>query len=242
MEKRVSLFLLYLAALLMLCPAGRLRASPQSASKLTPDQVENVHSRLFHKGPVGQIPDLVSKTTGDIYIPCVVGVAQKVAVPLVDNLAMLAADSDLVIQGQAESGTTHLNATKDFLYTDWTFTVEEVLKNNSRVPVQMGATILVARPGGKVQISGRTVYATCADFQEFASGQSYLLYLHFIPETGAYAIDGGSKAFTISSTPRRLDSVNYHEPEASDKETLLKDARDAVATSIRIPRRSGGHR
>jgi len=56
------------------------------------------------------------------------------------------------------------DADKDFLYTDWNFTVEEVMKTNGNSPVYRGATILVTRPGGKLQVNGRTVYATCGIF------------------------------------------------------------------------------
>jgi hypothetical protein len=60
-----------------------LRASPpgQGANKLPPDQVEKVHSRLSHHGGyVGEIPDRLSKTTGDVHVRCVLGVSQKIAV------------------------------------------------------------------------------------------------------------------------------------------------------------------
>ena len=218
-----------------------LRASPpgQGANNLTPDQVEKVHSRLFHKGPVGQIPDMLSKGTGDIYVPCIVPVWQRVMVPFVDDLAMLASKSSLIVLAKAGTGTTHMNADKDFLYTDWTFIVEEVLKDNPQAPVLNGGTILVTRPGGKLQINGRAVHATCADFDDFASGQEYLLYLGFLPETGAYA-SNGTAAFAVSPAPKRLDSFHYRESEVGDRDALLKRARESVTTSSRFPRGRGG--
>src|SRR5216683_6320161 len=107
-------------------------SSQGQGAKLQPDQVEKVHSRLFHKGPVGQIPDMLSRGTGDIYVPCVVPVWQKVKVPFLDELAMLASKSDLIVLAKAETGATHMNADKDFLYADWNFVVEEVLKGNPK--------------------------------------------------------------------------------------------------------------
>jgi len=158
----------------------------------------------------------------------------------VDELGMLAAQSDLVVLGKTGAGTAHMTADKDFLYTDWNFRVEEVLKSNANSPVYSGATILVTRPGGKLQVSGRTVYATCGDFLDFAAGQEYLLYLRFVPETGAYAIGGGWGAFEVSpSATKRLDPFNYPERK-TDKDTLLKTARDGAAISGKFLRRSGG--
>jgi hypothetical protein len=153
---------------------------------------------------------------------------------------MLAADSDLVVLGKTGTGTAHMTAEKDFLYTDWDFTVEEVLKNNATSAVHSGATIIVTRPGGKLQVSGRIVYATCGDFLDFAPGQEYLVYLRFLPETGAYAVSGGGGAFAVSPTTKRLDPFNYPEWKTSDKDTLLKTARDGVAISGKFPRSSGG--
>jgi hypothetical protein len=215
----------------------------QGANQLTPDQGENVHSRLFQKGSVGQIPDMLSRGSGDVYLACVVGISQRVHVErsLPEELGLMASDSDLVVLGKVGTGTTHTTADKDWLYTDWNFAVEEVLKDNPKASVHPGATILVTRPGGKLQVNGRMVYATCSDFQEFASGPEYLLYLRFIPETGAY-VAGGSGAFAFSPVPRRLDSVHYRELAGPDEGALLKAARDGLAISVKSPRGSGGGR
>src|SRR5260370_7595009 len=104
---------------------------------------------------------------------------------LVDELGMLASESDLVVLGKTVKGTSHLNADKDFLYTDWNFTVGEVLKNNAGAAIQAGATILVTRPGGKLQVNEHTVYASCADFLNFATDHHYFLYLPFVPQPAA---------------------------------------------------------
>lgn len=208
----------------------------QGAYKPTPDQIETVHSQLFHKGVVGQITDMLSKGTGDVHIPCIVGISQHIQVPFSQQLVALAADSDLVALAKAETGTSHMNADKDFLYTDWNFVTEEILKNNSYSAVGTGATILVTRPGGKLQVNGRTVYADCPDFLSFANGQQYLLYVRFIPETGAYALRWGGAAFLVSTpTPKRLNPES--ESELTDKDALFKKARDAVVTSHTMPRR-----
>lgn len=219
--------------------AFTLRASPpppaQGANKPTPDQIEKVHSQLFHKGVVGQITDMLSKGTGDVYAVCIVGISQHIQVPFSQQLVALAAGSDLVVLAKAETGTSHMSADKDFLYTDWNFVTEEILKNNAYSAVETGATILVTRPGGKLQVDGRTVYADCPNFLSFANGQQYLLYLQFIPETGAYALRWGGAAFLVSTpTAKRLD--NSHESEVTDKDTLLKNVRDAVVTSRTMPR------
>lgn len=182
--KRSRLYLLG-AVLALMGSAQSLGQQSSGQGKLTPDQSEKVHNHLFQKGPAGQIPDMPSKGKGDVYVPCVVPVWQRIQVPFMDELATLASKSDLIVLAKAEAAATHMNAGKDFLYTDWNFVVEEVLKDNPKAPVQPGTAILVARPGGNLQINGRMVHAHCADFEDFAHGQEYLLYLGFVPETGA---------------------------------------------------------
>ncbi len=215
----------------------------QGVSKLSSDQVEKVHGRLFHKGPVGQIPEMLAKSTGDVHASCVIGIVQRVMVvpppSPVEDLGRLAAESDLVVLGKTGTGVTHMTADKDFLYTDWNFTIEEVLKSNGTSPVYLGATILVTRSGGKLLINRRTVYANCADFLDFAAEQEYLLYLRFVPETGAYTGDGWG-AFAVFPSTKRLDASRNSEWKIPDKETLLKTARDGVAISGRFLRSSGG--
>jgi len=245
MHKLKTLFSSLLSLSLLTFPFAASSQGP-GANKLPPDQVEKVHSRLSHKGgAVGEIPEMLSKTTGDVHVRCVLGVVQRVLVEPpptpVEELGMLAAESDLVVLGKIGTGTSHMTADKDFLYTDWNFTVEEVMKTNGNSPVYPGATILVTRTGGKLQVNGRTVYATCEDFLDFATGQEYLLYLRYVPETGAYA-SGGWGAFAFSPVTRRLDPYNFPESEwkTSDREALLKTARDGVATSGKFPRTSRG--
>lgn len=222
--------------LISLCLAFTLQGFPQGAK--TPDEIEKVHSRLFHKGPAGHIPDMLSKGNGDVYLTCAVGVVQKLQVSPQEELQMLASDSDLVVLAKAGAATTNITADKDFLYTDWKFTVEEVLKNNVSSPTKAGATILVTRPGGKLQINGRMLHADCADFLHFSAGQEYLLYLRYVPETGAYSIATGARAFLVSPTVKRLDAVNTWSEQSNNRNILLKVARDAVAASA--PRGSEG--
>lgn len=218
-------------ALILLCVPVMLRASPPAQgpnNKPTPDQIEKVHSRLFtHKGPPGQIPDMLSKGTGVVKVPCIVPAFQRVQLSFADDLAVLASKSDLVVVGKAETGKSHMNDDKSFLYSDWTFTVEEVLKGNQAAPAQPGATILVTRSGGQLVVNGRLVHAHCSDFRAFDSGQEYLLFLTFVPETGAYTTNGAA-VFALSQV-RRLDEAHYHHGESPDKDTLLKTAREAVA-------------
>lgn len=141
---------------------------------------------------------------------CVVPTDQRVTLDPLNELATLMCDSDLVVVGTAGTATTHMTADKDFLYSDWGFRVEELLKNNPKAPVTAGASIIVTRPAGKLQINGRMIYAICSDFQDFGTGNQHLLFLRFVPETGAYAM--GGQPGSLSSLTRPLGSVTLLRP------------------------------
>lgn len=99
---------------------------------------------------------MLSKGAGDVHIPCLRTVAQRVMVAstLAEEMWLLARESDLAVVAKAGTYTSHMNEAKSFLYSDWKVTVEEVVKNNPKAPVQLGATITVTRPGGELEING----------------------------------------------------------------------------------------
>ena len=203
---------------------------------VTPEQMEKVHSHLFRQGERWQIQTMLSRGTGDVHVPCNLGVAQSIVLPLNSQLATLTTASDLVVLAKAQAGTTHVNDDQSFLYTDWNFTVEEVLKDNPQASVPWGATILVTRLGGHLEINGRMVYANCPDFEEFVTGREYVLYLKYLPQTGAYVSHGWG--FLVSPVVRRLNPHTPRYPgeaEVTDKEALLSIARDAVGASAKTP-------
>jgi|HubBroStandDraft_6_1064221.scaffolds.fasta_scaffold246519_1 hypothetical protein len=56
--------------------------------------------------------------------------------------------ADLVVSGTAASRESHRTARKTFLYTDWKFIVEQVLKQNTAASVASGDIITLRDPAG----------------------------------------------------------------------------------------------
>jgi len=105
----------FITAILVVA-AFAVGSSPSQGAGKTPEQIASVHSRLFRKGPAGGITNMLSKASGDVHVACLVPVAQQVKVKMsfTEELALFASDSDLVVLGKAEAGTTHVNAVTDF--------------------------------------------------------------------------------------------------------------------------------
>lgn len=216
---------------------------------LTSDQIEAVHSRLSHSGEPGAIPRLVAETPygNQVHINCPAAIVDEIwfsgpspYANLLFNLTSMTRGSDLVIVGKVGVGTTHPYADQSFLYTDWKMTVEQIVKNNSKAPVESGQMITVTRPGGVLHVDGRLVVADCANFIMWGTGHEYLLYLHYLPKTGAYSIGNGLAAFEFldDKTARRLDMVNKR--EEPDVDTLLNLAQEAVSEAAKPIRAAGG--
>jgi hypothetical protein len=219
-------------------------AGSQSSSELTPDQVAKEHGRIFAGGQPNEIQTMLSKTAGDVYIHggfLSTTIMQTLPRELKPTelasfqMASLMCSHDLVVLGRIGSGSSHTTNDNGFLYTDWGFLVEEVVRNNSESPVAAGKSIIVVKAGGKLQIQGRMVYAIDNNFSEFQTGQEYLLFLDFIPKTGSYAAyrPEGYEFRGDSSTQLSLDVDSYFHSSALnhlDKITLLKTARTVATT------------
>jgi hypothetical protein len=178
-----------LVFLLTLSACAQSTTPIQPNKPLTPEQIAAVHGKLFSAGVPGQIQERLRNTEGDVTL-MPVGISQEIGIdlPLVWKLQNLACESDLVVIAKADAGTSHATMDQSFIYTDWQFTIQQVLKDNPKAPVRAGDTITVTRPGGTLEINGRKVVASLRTFRAFVPGEELLLYVHFVPATGAYSM------------------------------------------------------
>lgn len=145
------------------------------------------HSKIF-KGykQRAKIRNLIDKQ-GDVKIIEMVG---NVIAPLSFNLDTylqeLSCESNAVVVGTVKSKASQINDDGTFLFTDYGFIVEDILKNNAVAPINTINDITITRTGGAVKLNGHTVRAI--DYREvpLVEGEHYLLFLKFVPETGAY--------------------------------------------------------
>jgi len=107
----------------------------------------------------------------------------------VDELGMLAAESDLVVLGKIGTGISRMTADKDFCIP--TGTLPSKSNENQREFTSLSRSHDPRHPARR-EVAGERSYGvrTCGDFLDFATGQEYLLYLRYVSETGAYASGG----------------------------------------------------
>lgn len=146
------------------------------------------HSKIF-KGYKNRlkIRDLVAQQ-GDIEVTEMLGdVIAPSSINLDTYLTDLSCGADVVVQGTVKSKASQINEDGTFLFTDYEFTVEDIIKNNPGSPIKPNDDITVTRTGGAVRLNGHTARAIDDRQMPLVAGESYLLFLEFIPETGAYS-------------------------------------------------------
>jgi hypothetical protein len=194
------------------------------------------HAKLYKIYDVG--PDLRKQAatgTGDITVevssPGKIYPSEPVSLP--PFLNALACDADAIVIGIPKSGSSQFTENGSFIFTDYEMTVEQVLKDNINSTIQVGDNLIITRPGGSIQINGRTIHGNLEAFKPFKTGERYMLFLRFIPTTGAY------RAFGIGSFQLRDNKV-YGLGEAplwgeinnlADAQAFITNVRTAAASN-----------
>lgn len=114
-------------------------------------------------------------------------------------------NADLIVEGTPQSVASGLTAGRNFIFSDYTVTVEKVLYSPNAT-VLPGQNIVVTRAGGIMTYHGRNIAAHVSGFNLFALGRPYLFYLRLLPNgsfllfaEAAYNLDGGH----VTTQPHR---------------------------------------
>jgi hypothetical protein len=212
---------MHLAALTLLFLAP-ITLMPQSAQTPSQDQQTQKriqkHSQLYQhyeQGPASSTIEEMSKTkNGDIEVD-VQTLARDAQYPGQSQededkakLLSLTGSSDLVVTGTFVSRVSALTSEHKFVFSDWTFVPDSILKDTQQ-RIKTGSQIIVTRPGGVVAWNGRHFRAKDGGFKEFDTGKSYLLMVRYVPETDSYKATA-SGSFEI--TPTGIVSCDTSDP------------------------------
>lgn len=176
---------------------------------------EKKHSRLLAQSQGRKISELTAKAKGDITLlvgePLVMVMPDREAQPA-PFIQTKVCNAEAVVIGRLNNSSPQLTADESFLFTEFSMTVEEVIKNNPNAPIQKGGSISVVRDGGVGKFQGRTIRAKVEGFDSFTDGKRYILFLRFIPDTGSYlAYANGSFELndnTISPLGKLPDNIS----------------------------------
>ena len=216
--------------------------TPVQEGVLSARQIE--HSKLYrdYRG-MGKLRDLAmqqsSPTAGVTIFP---GTPELSVAPKPESgggsLDELAATADAIVIGSVTDKTSQLTENGTFIFTDYQLRVEQVLKANPEAGANPHGDITVTRPGGKVLLEGRVLEARDRSFNPLAAGERYLLFLKYIPATGAYRAVSYKGSFDIGSGKvKALTEAPDGRFVDKDLDSLMQD----VLTAISKSERSGKH-
>ncbi len=209
-------------------------ANPVQLGILT--QQQRIHSKLYtqylERRGGKTISGLVAQATGKSRIVetvAFVGLTEVLteAETPENYFGNLTRASDAVVRGRVTSKVSQITEDDAFIFTDYDITVTEVLKNNAITPIEMGSTITVTRPGGKVLVNGIIVKATDKSSEALSSnGNDVVLFLQFIPETGAYRATQDTGSFELDdSSLRPLTKSQFPPGVLQNKDSFIQTIR-----------------
>ncbi|HXE76084.1 MAG TPA: hypothetical protein VNN18_10680 [Candidatus Xenobia bacterium] len=224
-----------------------------SQTKPTTEQLSrqdkaNYHSTLYKNYHTeGKLPELAAQaSTGTVEVTASLGPPFRIGNPNApysgypnQYLKEISSSSEAVLIGRVRGGLSHLTQDEDFIFTDYDFVVEEVIKHDPRGPIQSGATVTITRPGGTMKLHGRIVRAIDGRFAPFHAGGRYLLFLRFIPETQAYRALADRSFELVDEGPRRGANILAPRPPWINLESASDPA--SFLAEVRLAAREAGH-
>lgn len=181
-----------------------------------------------------KIKDLISDK-GDLNISApLLDFIKRPTPPFNEFLRQQTCGADAVVLGVVNNKNSQLIEDGTFIFTDYDISVREVLKDNQAAPVRQGDEITVTRLGGAIKLNGHIVRATDPSMGPLRVGETYLLYLKFLPDTGAYRPVARSVAEdTFHIKGEKISQVSlklwpFGERAAGDAAPFLTEAHNAL--------------
>jgi hypothetical protein len=197
-------------------------ATPVTEGVMTAKQVE--HSKLYTqtKRPK-RLTDAPDGTTIIVGLPWA-DVSANSKLTLENYLQETTCKADVAVLVLVKSKASQLTVDGTFIFTDYEVVIEDVLKNNSNAAVQPKQEITVTRSGGVVNLNGKILAVKDKSFKPLEAGKTYLLFLSYLPSTGAYKPLNSESSFDIGN--RQLLPLTEEEP--SDAISSMKDGATVI--------------
>ncbi len=190
------------------------------ATKLSPAERQKIHSTLYPWHDSGKKLREINPGK-DILI--MTGPAARVftrgSIP-----PKPACVADAIVIGVVKDQSSALTEREAFIFTEYTIAVDKVLKTNPAAPISSGDSIIFTRPGGTLVLDGRKAVLSDEDYPLLHLARRYLLFLRFIPQTGAY---GGLRPGPDGVS---VDDVSIENP---DEKALDQARQDSIGCTNR---------
>jgi hypothetical protein len=189
-------------------------ATPVQEDVLTDQQKE--HSKLYQPYETGnKIRDVLIDRQSEFVISTSACPFLSVE-PLPDLINELAQKSDAIVIAEFVSKTSQITTSGTYIFTDYELRVTETFKTPRNQTLPPETTITITRPGGKVLLFGQIAQFRSSAFKPLLPGRRYLLFLTYLPSTGAYRAVSSDSTFDVTET--RVESLSEGTVRAFDRD------------------------
>jgi hypothetical protein len=145
---------------------------------------------------------------------------------------------NFVVVGEVIDAQAFLSDDKTNIFSEFSFRVEDVLKQNAEQPVSINEVITTERAGGKVKLpSGKMLHRLVEGVPMPKMGKRYVMFLKYDKETDSSYIITGYKLEAGKVTP--LDGMglegqivqsleNFQQYDSVDENSFLNTVRNAI--------------
>jgi hypothetical protein len=206
MRKRILVLLaitIFAVGLFAMSGQTQQPSSPSKKEDSTPvlemTEKQRQHSKLYDKS--GRSRKKLSDSPGDLKLiiktPWVDAVNDSPSTSTEAFLQTATCEAQAIVIGRVKNKTSMLTEDGRFVFTDYELQVEEKVKDNPDAPIQPEGVITVSRPGGAVELNGKTFRVTDESYESMQLNGRYLLLLRYIPTTGAYQAINSHASFEL---------------------------------------------
>jgi hypothetical protein len=200
-------------------------------------RTQQIHSQIFSKQYEGyRHGSKLRDIPGSNDTRFIIGIPNSIEgmPPYHELLKQLTCQADAVLIGVISSKTSALTMDGTFVFTDYELNVEDALKNNRVAAVSRGTAVTITRPGGAILLNGRRIQVTDSAFMPLRAGGRYILFLKYLPTSGAYMNVSSKTAFEIRDNKIMKLTKESLVPElegTTSVEVLLTEVRANSANS-----------
>lgn len=153
------------------------------------------------------------------------------AISTSEFLRNLSCKADAIVVGSVESKAAHLAEDETFIYTEYTFSVREIVKDNANAPIKVSKSIEITRPGGVIRLNNRRITFEDQSYQPLQKNKDYILFLRFLPSANGYVVASNEGDFMLENNSfKKLSKLSLPGvPDNNNSQDLLNALQKAVS-------------
>ena len=142
----------------------------------------------------------------------------------------LSCKADAIVLGSPKSKASHLTEDETYIYTEYEFSVQNVIKDNSASPIKVNSSIQVTRPGGLIKLNDTVVKLDDDSYAPLQINKQYLLFLRYVPRAKGYIVSNLKGDFVLEKQSfKTMSKVGIpKEMSSDDAQSLLNELRNYI--------------